>query len=213
MRLRQTFVASAVMLAAALLVGYASHSKSVPPLRPLSQFPLRIDAWIGKPQRLDDQVYRILGVDDYVQATYRSPGSRWVQLYVAFYESQREGDLIHSPKNCMPGGGWNIVQSDVERIDLPAREEAFHAIKLLLQKGEERQMVLYWFQSRGRFIASEYLQKVYLVVDSITRHRTDGSFVRLIAPMGPEEGEEAALKTLKSFAAHLVPILENHLPS
>ncbi|MCF8063249.1 MAG: EpsI family protein [Deltaproteobacteria bacterium] len=200
------------MLATALLVGHASRSESVPPSRPLSEFPIRIDSWVGESERFDDNVYRILGVDDSILATYRSPGGEWVQLYVGFYASQREGDLIHSPKNCMPGGGWNIVRMDLETLDVPSLGKPFEAIKLVLEKGDRRQVVLYWFQSRGRFIASEYLQKIYLVFDSITRNRTDGSFVRLIAPVGPG-GEDLTLETMKSFAAQLVPVLMTYLPS
>ena len=212
MRLKQTLIASAVMLASALLMQYATQSESVPPSRPLSEFPLRIDSWVGNPERFDDRVYQVLGVDDTFLATYRNPDRAWIQLYVGFYRSQREGDLIHSPKNCMPGGGWSIVDTSVEPVAVPSRDAPIEAVKLILEKGAHRQVVLYWFQSRGRFIASEYLQKVYLVIDSITRHRTDGSFVRLIAPVDPR-GEEAALNTLKSFAAEIVPTLETYLPA
>ncbi len=212
MRLKQTLVASAVMLASALLMQYATHSENVPPSRPLSEFPLRIGSWVGNPERFDERVYQVLGVDDTVLATYQNPVGAWVQLYVGFYRSQREGDLIHSPKNCMPGGGWNIVDTSVEPVAVPSRDEPIEAAKLILEKGGRRQVVLYWFQSRGRFIASEYLQRIYLVIDSITRHRTDGSFVRLIAPVDPR-GEEPTLNTLKSFAAEIVPILETYLPS
>jgi EpsI family protein len=212
MRLRQTLVASSVMLASALLVGFASRSESVPPSLPLSRFPLCIDTWEGRAEQFDENVYRILGVDDSILATYRSPDGRWINLYVGFYESQREGDLIHSPKNCLPGGGWNITRTGKESLTIPPGGKNVQAIKLLIEKGSQAQVVLYWFQSRGRFIASEYLQRAYLVIDSITRNRTDGSFVRLMAPVGPE-GEEAALETLKSFAERIVPILQTHLPS
>jgi len=212
MRLKQTLLASAVMLASALLMQYVTHSESVPPSRPLSEFPLRIDSWVGSPGRFDDRVYQALGVDDTILAMYQGPNRARVQLYVGFYRSQREGDLIHSPKNCMPGGGWNIVDTSLEPIAVPFRDEPIEVIKLILEKGNQRQVVLYWFQSRGRFIASEYLQKVYLVIDSVTRHRTDGSFVRLIAPMDPR-GEETTLNTLKTFAAKIVPILEAYLPA
>jgi EpsI family protein len=212
MRLKQTLVASAVLLASALFMQYATHSENVPPSRPLSEFPLKIDSWVGRPERFDDQVYQVLGVDETVLAAYHAPAGAWVQLYVGFYESQREGELIHSPKNCMPGAGWSIVHTSLEPLSVPSHDKPIEVIKLILQKGTQRQMVLYWFQSRGRFIASEYLQKIYLVLDSITRHRTDGSFVRLITPMHPD-GEETTLGTLKTFATKVIPILEAYLPS
>ncbi|MFO7784416.1 MAG: exosortase C-terminal domain/associated protein EpsI [Thermodesulfobacteriota bacterium] len=212
MKLKHTLAISGVIIATALVTQYAAHSKDVPPLKPLSGFPTLIDSWAGRTERFDDKIYEVLGVDDSFMATYRNPEGGLVQLYVGFYESQREGELIHSPKNCMPGGGWNIVETSIVPIQLPDREKEIKVIKLTLQKGSERQLVLYWFQSRGRFIASEYLQKIYLVLDSITKNRTDGSFVRLISPMSPK-GEDATIKALKEFARGVIPVLEEYLPS
>jgi EpsI family protein len=154
-----------------------------------------------------------LGVDDSFLGSYKTSDGRQVELYIGFYQNQREGDLIHSPKNCMPGGGWNIVHTSLEEIKTPGTNpENYKVIKLMLQKGAQKQVVLYWFQSRGRIINSEYMQKIYLVVDSMMRHRTDGSFVRLIAPV--LNGDETkALNTLKDFAVQLMPILYEYIPS
>ncbi len=212
MKLKHTLAVSGVIIATALVVQYAAHSKDVAPLKPLSGFPTLIDSWAGRIEHFDDKIYEILGVDDSFMATYSNPEGGVVQLYVGFYESQREGELIHSPKNCMPGGGWNIVETSLVPIQLPGRDKEIEVIRLMLQKGSERQLVLYWFQSRGRFIASEYLQKIYLVLDSITKNRTDGSFVRLISPMSPK-GEGATMETLKEFARRVIPVLEEYLPS
>ncbi len=212
MKLKHTLAIAGVIIATAVVMQYAAHSKDVPPLRPLSDFPVKIDSWAGRTERFDDKIYEILGVDDSFMATYRNPEGGVVQLYVGFYESQREGELIHSPKNCMPGGGWNIVKTSIVPLRIPDRQNEIKVIKLTLQKGSERQLVLYWFQSRGRFIASEYLQKIYLVMDSITKNRTDGSFVRLISPVG-SLGEEAAFETLEEFAGRVIPVLEDYLPS
>ena len=212
MKLRKTLTASGLIIATALFMQYAAHSENVPPSKPLSEFPTRIDSWAGRTERFDDRVYEVLGLDDTFMATYRNPEGGMVQLYVGFYESQREGQLIHSPKNCMPGGGWNIVETSIVPIVMPDREADIKVIRLMLQKGGERHLVLYWFQSRGRFVASEYLEKIYLVIDSITRNRTDGSFVRLISPIS-EQGEESTMETLKDFARLVIPVLEEYLPS
>ncbi len=209
MRLKQTLIASGLLLLSAVLLQYLSHAEEVPPSKPLSSFPLQIDSWTGKQEHFDPEVYEILGVDDSILATYYNRPHPPVQLYVGFYRTQSEGDLIHSPKNCMPGGGWNIIHVSQEPLELPSGP--IKVIKLILEKGQERQVVLYWFQSRGRFIASEYRQKIYLVLDSIFKHRTDGSFVRLIAPAG--SSEQASLETLKDFAVTIIPILEEYLPS
>ena len=113
----------------------------------------------------------------------------------------------------MPGAGWNIVQIAIETVDgFDADPNERKLIKLVLQKGAQKQIVLYWFQSRGRIIASEYLQKIYLVWDAITRQRTDGSFVRLIAPVQNGDGD-SAWEDLKSFARLLDPVLNAYIPS
>ena len=113
----------------------------------------------------------------------------------------------------MPGAGWNIVKTSIETLDGVAEStKKTNVIKLVLQNGIQKQVVLYWFQSRGRIISSEYMQKIYLVIDSIMRHRTDGSFVRLIAPVSNND-EEKALNTLKDFAVQLMPILNDYIPS
>ena len=213
MTLKRPLIASLIMVVSFLALNFLSHAENTPPARPFSAFPKQIGLWEGREDRFDDKVYQVLGVDDSILANYRSSDGRQVQLYVGYYQSQREGDLIHSPKNCMPGAGWNILESSHEEIRIPGRNpDRIRAIKLLLAKGADRQVVLYWFQSRGRFIASEYWQKIYLVVDSIARQRTDGSFVRLIAPV-LEGDEQKTTETLKEFAAMVVPVLEEFIPS
>lgn len=177
-----------------------------------STFPKQVGAWIGKESFFEQKIYDKLGVDDSVLISYKSNDTREVQLYVGYYESQREGDLIHSPKNCMPGSGWNITDTSLEEIIIPGNKtKKIKAIKLILEKGINRQVVLYWFQSRGRFIASEYWQKIYLVWDAIFKNRTDGSFVRLIAPVN-DKGVESATDYLKSFAVAVIPILNEYIP-
>lgn len=212
MSFKRTLIASALMILTMFSLRYASHGENTPPYKPLSSFPTKIGDWVGKQDRFSDEVYEILGVDDSFLANYNSSDGRQVQLYVGFYESQREGDLIHSPKHCMPGAGWEIVHTSAEELLIAASEPTkIRMIKLILEKSGQKQVVLYWFQSRGRFIASEYMQKVYLVIDSITRQRTDGSFVRVIAPaVAGEEGK--ATDSLMEFTRLLVPILQEYLP-
>jgi len=196
-----------------VFLNYLSHAENIQPNKPFATFPKQIGEWVGIEARFDQKIYDILGVDDSILANYSTSNGRHVQLYVGFYQSQREGDLIHSPKHCMPGAGWNIIQTSLEKIAMPNTNPGeIKAIKLLLQNGPHRQIVLYWFQSRGRIISSEYMQKIYLVTDSITRRRTDGSFVRLISPViNGDEGK--TLNTLKDFSVQLMPILNEYIPS
>lgn len=210
---KHTLAATAIMLLTLLGLKGLNHSETIVSNRPFSEFPQRIGQWQGETSRFDEKVYEILGVDDSILSSYRAGDGRQVQLYVGFYQSQREGDLIHSPKNCMPGAGWNIVETSLEEVETPGVGDGrLTAIKLILKNGPARQVVLYWFQSRGRIIASEYWQKIYLVIDSVTKRRTDGSFVRLISPV--VEGDEAkTLEALKAFTRELVPVLKDFIPA
>jgi EpsI family protein len=209
----RTLCVTAVILITMAGVKAAGHQEKVRPRRPFTIFPLQVGEWVGQQDRFDMKITKVLGVDDYFLCNYRSLDGSFLQLYVGFYQSQREGDLIHSPKNCMPGAGWHIIDASTEELLLPRNEpQRIEVIKLLLEKGDQRQIVLYWFQSRGRFIASEYMQKVYLVIDSIIQQRTDGSFVRLIAPVIDGQ-EEHTLNYMKTFASAVIPILREYIPS
>ncbi len=210
MRPIRTVTIAVILLITFFLLGIVGQSEKVMPNKDFSSFPLKIDGWIGEKSKLDEKVYNILGVEDYILANYRSPGNDIVNLYVGYYQSQKEGDIIHSPKNCMPGAGWNITETAIETIQFPNNIDT-PVLKLVLMKGSQKQLVLYWFQSRGRIIASEYAQKLWLVYDSIVKNRTDGSFVRLIAPVSKDE--ETTLTTLKNFAEKIYPHLNTYIPS
>jgi EpsI family protein len=213
MSLKHTIIAALIIALTIVAGNYLSHVENIKPNKAFSTFPKNIAKWSGKENRFDEKIYEILGVDDSFLANYTYPDGRWVELYIGFYQSQRKGDLIHSPKNCVPGGGWKIIETRLEDLNAPGFENGeAKAIKLVLQKGDNKQIMLYWFHSRGRIIHSQYMQKIYLVIDSITRHRTDGSFVRLIA-LVTSAGEDAATAFLKEFAEKLMPILQEYIPS
>jgi EpsI family protein len=210
MKYKKILIVSFIMFFSIFILNFAKESKETPPLNKFSKFPLKIGQWNGKKDFFDQKVYDILGVDDSVLAHYKNSENRYVQLYIGFYRSQKEGDLIHSPKNCMPGSGWNIVNSGLEEIILKNNKK-IKVIRLNLKKDSEEQIVLYWFQSRGRIISSEYWQKIWLVYDSITKGRTDGSFVRIISPVN--ETREKTLETLKEFTKDVYPYLNEYIPS
>jgi EpsI family protein len=208
---KHTAIIVIILIAAAGLTTVFSHSERIKPNRHFSQFPLEIGPWRGVTSQMDEKIYNILGVEDYIMANFRKgPGSA-VNLYVGFYQSQSKGDLIHSPKNCMPGAGWNIVQSSTIPINLPKSGKTIKIARLLLDKDGQKQVVYYWFQSRGRIISSEYMQKIWLVLDSITKKRTDGSFVRLIAPIIKNQAATEFLLT--QFADEVYPVLNQFIPN
>jgi len=211
MTYQRTIIIIIILLITAGLTGLASQSERIAPNKPFNEFPLEIGQWKGVKGQLDQKVYNILGVEDYILANYTKTSKESVNLYVGFYQSQKEGDIIHSPKNCLPGTGWNITETSIETVNLDNTGKSIKVIKLLLQKGVEKQIVFYWFQSRGRIISSEYMQKIWLVIDSVTKHRTDGSFVRLISPVIIDEQTTTA--RLKEFANKVYPILSEYIPS
>ena len=208
---KRVLIAAGLMIFTLLGVQYLGHFRDVNPLKALSSFPRHIGPWSGRVGHFDQRIYDILGVTDSFLCDYRSPDKKLINLYIGYYKSQKEGDLIHSPKNCMPGAGWNITYTSLVDLNIPQRNpHKIKVIKLIMQKGNERQVMLYWFQSRGRVISSEYWQKIYLVWDAIFKHRTDGSFVRLIAPIAESEAETT--RYMEKFAQQLFPILEQYLP-
>ncbi len=212
MQWKKTLIVTGLLLCTSLALGHLNRSKIVRLKKPLKDFPLAIGDWRGVTQKFDKRIYDILDVDDSFLSTYTSVVGSVVQLYIAFYSSQREGSLIHSPKNCMPGSGWNVADSKLINLSIPSRKgQPIQVIRLLIQKGSQKRIVLYWFHSRGRVIASEYAQKYYLVMDSFMNRRTDGGFVRLITPVANDE--QQSLEMLKKFAVQLFPIIDQYLPS
>jgi EpsI family protein len=174
----------------------------------LAQLPVNIDGWQGYDSApLADDVVATLGVDDYVSRKYEREG-RPLSLYVGYYGNQRSGDSIHSPQNCLPGAGWLPVSSGPERIR--GGPSAATVTRYDIAKGLDRQVVLYWYQGRGRVVAGEYANKAWLMLDAARSGRSDGGLVRIIGPVvtTPEE----ALSELSSFAAALLPRLSGYLP-
>jgi EpsI family protein len=187
----------------------AGGPREVPLRTPLSAFPLRIDDWRGfDGPAIEPEVARVLRADDYVNRVYRDRAGAPVGLWVAFYASQRQGDAIHSPLNCLPGTGWTPL--DHTRPVLTIDDRPLRVNRYLVQKRGDRQVVLYWYQGRGRVIASEYANKAFLLLDAFRHRRTDGALVRVTAPvLGDERGAD---RTAIDFVAALHPQLTRWLP-
>jgi EpsI family protein len=199
-----------VLLAAAgIYSARVKSAESVVPREPLAALPLTIGEWHGRDSApLADDVLGQLGVDDYVTRQYARRNRVAVGVYVGYYASQRQGDTIHSPQNCLPGAGWRPVETAV--IELPVANRAVPVNQFVIQKGLDRQVVLYWYQGRGRVIANEYANKVGLMFDAARLHRTNGGLVRMIAPV--TSTVESAKLDVAAFAAVLFPFLDRHLP-
>lgn len=214
MSAKKTFVVSLLMLFAALCVDYYQRPLRVKPNKPFSSFPTQVGQWIGRQEYFSEKILRVLGVDDYFLGVYRSGNGQEIELYIGFYEKQTFGDQIHSPKNCMLGAGWNIISSSIENIALQGRNAAsMEVATVVLEKDGKRQLMIYWFDSGGRTTSSEYLQRVYIVLEAITKRRTDGTFVRLIAPLPDHrDGCARTAEYVKNFARLIIPILQGYVP-
>lgn len=212
-----------LLIVAALLVGTAAYLRAAsrpeqPPAREaLTRLPMAFGSFAGSAAPgLDNEVLDILGVDDYVTRIYRDTSVAGtlapIGLYVGYYTSQRKGDTIHSPMNCLPGAGWQPV--DVSTVSLPLDAAPPLVVnRVVIEKGEHRQVALYWYQGRGRVVADEYLSKAYLVWDAATRHRTDGALVRVISPvLAGEADATAAERRAVRFASGLYPSLSRFVP-
>lgn len=180
-------------------------------------FPMALANWratVDPP--LSEDILKVLGVDDYLSRIYYRADGAAVGLYMGFYGSQRQGDTIHSPLNCLPGAGWEPVQEGrltINNVDGGGRDVTVN--RYVVQKGLERQLVLYWYQSHGRVIASEYTSKLMLINDAIRINRTDGSLVRVIAPIpvSADDDGAAAEKLAESFVRVIFPQLPSYLPN
>jgi EpsI family protein len=207
-------IARAAVVAALLVtVGVlSSRAGSVEPTvarASLAELPYTIGEWRGHESApLADDVVATLGVDDYVNRRYSSASGLPIGLYVGYYTSQRRGDTIHSPQNCLPGAGWRPVASGYVNINVAGRN--IEVNRYVIQKGLERQVVLYWYHGRGRVVANEYANKALLMFDAARLNRTSGGLVRAIAPVVTTA--EAATDQLTAFVGALFPHLDTHLP-
>jgi EpsI family protein len=165
--------------------------------------------WKGQEQPLPERIVQAAGVSDYTNRVYVQPSNPPVLLYIGYYASQRTGDTMHSPKNCLPGAGWDPISAGYATIPLTTARQIV-VNDYIIQKDLNKQMVLYWYQGRGRIIASEYAGKFWMVTDAISRNRTDGALVRLVTPMN--DGEAKARMRLISFAQSLFPDLDAMIP-
>jgi EpsI family protein len=161
---------------------------------------------------LDPEVQSVLKADDTINRAYSGPAGD-VNFFVAYFTTQRTGKTPHSPKHCLPGTGWEPVRSGAAEIPLSDGRPAIHVNHYVLMKGQQKNVVLYWYQSNDRVIASEYQAKIYTVVDSIRKRRSDTALVRVVVNVSPSENEQSALRLATGFVQAMFPILKAHLPN
>jgi exosortase D (VPLPA-CTERM-specific) len=202
------------LLAMAMIVStqLARRAEASLPRQLFVDFPLAVGEWSGRTSVMEKEYVDSLRFDDYLLADYRRSTGGAVNLYVAYYDSQKAGRSAHSPKTCIPGGGWEITSMRSLMIDTTGPGESLTVNRAIIQKGDQKQLALYWFQQRGRVLANEYLVKFYLLWDALVRNRTDGALVRLMTPVALGESEAAAEGRLVSFARTARPLLTAYIP-
>jgi EpsI family protein len=210
--LTRASVLAAIIVMAGVYGARVAGSERPVSRQPLASLPIEIGAWqAAGDMPIDDESLGVLGVDDYVNRVYQKAGTAPVSLYIGYYASQRQGDTIHSPQNCLPGAGWQATESGLATLDLGGR--SLDVNRYMVQKGLSRQVVLYWYQGRGRVIANEYANKMWLMFDAAKLHRTNGSLVRVVAPVASVTGGIAGADTAAAdFARSLYPGLPSYLP-
>lgn len=186
----------------------------VPIKKPLSGFPLEIGEWkFVRKNFFSAPVIDMLGVADYISYDYADRRGGLINLYISYFTAVGVTGGYHSPQNCLPGGGWNIASVEDVRLSAvppPFRDSAIK--RVTVQKAGEQQLVLYWFQNRGRIIASEYWEKIYLVADAVLKQRRDGSFIRIIGQPPRGADREQFAREMVEFAAQVMVMASDFIP-
>jgi len=185
----------------------------VPARQSLLNFPMLVQQWQGATFPLEKEYIETLRFDDYLLADYHAAGGSPVNFYVAYYGSQRKGQSAHSPRTCIPGGGWEITS--LRTMEVPANEAlttSLHVNRLVIQKADAKQIVYYWFKQRDRVLVDEYLVKFFLVWDALAKQRTDGALIRLSASVQPGHDEDEADRILADFTKSVNPLMSRFVP-
>src|SRR5271157_3928210 len=208
------FALAATLLAAtALLLQARARTEVIPEHLPLSAFPTELLGWDSTEIVQDKKTLEVLGQGDFMERVYKDPNGKlpYVDLFLAYFPSQRAGETPHSPQHCLPGSGWNPEENVRFTLVLPSHDP-FPVNRYVISKAGERRLVLYWFWAHDRGVASEYWAKFYLVQDAIRMNRSDGALVRLVTPMFPGETSDAAEQRIFPFASAVVPLLNDYIP-
>jgi len=210
----RTLVASLAILGATMLLAQSlgTREEYSPARKEFVSFPAEIGDWKGRPDKLEKIYLDILKLDDYDLTDYIGPDGKSVNFYVAYYASQTKGESAHSPRSCLPGGGWEISSLEQKTLDATSAGKPINVNRVVIEQGEYKQLVYYWFLGRGRTITNEYMVKWYLFWDALTRNRTDGALVRLTTMVTPDEDLEDADRRLEDFARQVSGTLDEYVP-
>ena len=201
-----------ILVAGVLVNGWAYLGEAHIGRKQLKDFPDQVGEWQkSQPDQLiDESTMKVLRATDYLLRDYRRPDGQQANFYVGYYATQRNGASYHSPLNCLPGSGWTLSSPEIVNISLPDGT-SFAANKYVIRNGEHKSLMIYWYQGRGRAVASEYWGKVYTVIDSVTLRRSDGALVRVTVPLGGSEA--VALESAKDLSAKAAAAIKEFVPN
>ncbi len=211
-----------LLIALGALLRRGDHD-NVPPSTPLAQFPETLGRWNGTDLPLDPEVLEVLGKGDFLNRNYvaaAGPGSQAdvsadlsgpVSLFIGYFPTQRSGQSIHSPQNCLPGAGWTFEESGTTRLTGPDGSPR-DVNDFIISDGTNRAEVIYWYQSHGRAIANDYKAKLYMLTDSIRYNRSDAALVRVVTPLRKGEDQNQVHLRAVHFAQNVIPLLPAYIP-
>jgi EpsI family protein len=208
------FALAALLIAStAVFLQAHNHTDIFPHRMPLKSFPEQIGPWSGADQPIGKDSLEVLGNGEFLLRVYENQEKPqpYLDLFIAYYRTQRTGETPHSPQNCLPGSGWTPVQNTRVKLSMPGHAP-FPVNRYIISKGDSRQIVLYWFWAHDRGVASEYWNKFYLVADSIRMNRSDGALVRITSPIQPGESVDAAQQRISPFVDSVLPMLNEYIP-
>jgi exosortase D (VPLPA-CTERM-specific) len=201
------------LLIATLILGNGINFRETPPIKkPFNQFPLDVGTWHGKRAFLSSDVLASLYFSDYTMIDYVNPDGKIISLYIAYYQSQRKGESIHSPETCLPASGWIFTNAGLVSFPAPGREEGLTVNRVIMEKSNEKEVAYYWFPTRGRILHNIWQLKFFNFWDAVTMQRTDGALVRLITPLSAYEDPELGDERLREFACRILPVFGDFLP-
>ena len=210
------FYAASFLVVAVLVSSYVLPKPEivVPARDDFSSFPMQFGEWHGKGERLQSIIVDALNFDDYLMADYRNVGQDNINVYIGYYATQRADKVPHSPRACLPGGGWQISDIREQKVEgTTIAGQALRVNRAIIEQGDNKQLIYYWFQQRGRVVVNEFFVKWYIFLDSLTENRSDGALVRFTTPVKPGEDLATADRRLSTFVGLAATQLERHIPN
>ncbi len=207
-----TILTLALLCQVLLFYGF-SRTEASPRPRPLADFTMPVNTWKAVQEvQLDKETLEVLNADDILSRVYQDSSGSYADLFVAYFQTQRNGKAPHSPKNCLPGSGWVAFQSGTIAVPVNGEAQPILVNQYIVARGSNQSVVLYWYQSRNRVVASEYSAKVYTVLDAVRFNRTDTALVRVVVAVN-NGNTAAAVQTATSFVQAFFEPLKQYLPS